>query len=185
MIVSNQFLAESTIIFCITYIKNLNYLNNIYRCDLSLSGGAESSQSGNPLQLLDTFEEDLLVNDTQFLWDLLSKNNAGIVDIVLDNSGYEVFTDFCLAAFLIAHKLASKIRFYVKRYPWYVSDVTTNDFYWTIDTMKNSNDENLKALGEISSSYLNTEVWTVEVIFINFPTSIYKCEKEKKCLMYY
>lgn len=134
-----------------------------YRCDLSLSGGAESSQSGNPLELLDSFENYILVNDSQFLWDLLNKNNFSTVDIVLDNSGYEVFTDLCLAAFLTNHKLAAKIRFYVKRYPWYVSDVTVKDFHWTIETMKNSNDENLKSLGEISSNYLKTEVWTVEV----------------------
>ena len=133
---------------------------------MSLSGGAESSQSGNPIQLLDSFEKDLIIDDTQFLWSVLSKNSSGIVDIVLDNCGYEIFTDFCLAAFLMSQKLTKKIRFYVKRYPWYVSDVTANDFHWIIESMKKSNDENLKLLGEIIFNYVKNEVWTLEVIRI-------------------
>lgn len=142
-------------------LLKLNLWGN--RCDLSLSGGAESSQSGNPIELLDSFQKDLIVDDTQFLWDLLSRKNCGTVDIVLDNSGYELFTDLCLAAFITSNKLATKIRFYVKKYPWYVSDVTENDFNCTIETMKNSNDENLKSLGEVCSNYVKNEDWTVEV----------------------
>lgn len=139
-----------------------------FRCDLSLSGGAECSESGNPLDFVNIFEKDLLIDNSQLLWDLLSKKNDGIVDIVLDNAGYELFTDLSFAAFITSQKLTKKIRFYVKRYPWYVSDVTLNDFHWTIDSMKNSSDENLKSLGEVCQNYLTKEIWTIEVIIICF-----------------
>lgn len=128
-----------------------------------MSGGAECSATGSPLDFVDTFQKDLLVDDSQLIWDLLSKNTTGIVDIVLDNAGYELFTDLSFAAFITSQKFTTKIRFYVKRYPWYVSDVTVNDFHWTIETMKNSSNEILKSLGEMCHVYLTRGVWTIEV----------------------
>ncbi|XP_063543484.1 damage-control phosphatase ARMT1-like isoform X2 [Cydia strobilella] len=49
-------------------------------------------------------------------------------DIVCDNAGFELFADLCLATWLVEQKIVEKIRFYVKRIPWFVSDVTPKDF---------------------------------------------------------
>lgn len=46
----------------------------------------------------------------------------------MDNSAYELFTDLCLADFLITNDLADVIIFHGKAIPWYVSDVTKPDF---------------------------------------------------------
>lgn len=104
------------------------------------------------------------MDDSQLLWQLLSKNNSGIVDIVLDNAGYELFTDLSFAAFITSQGLTPKVRFYVKRYPWYVSDVTLNDFHWTIEFMKTSSNETLRSFGELCHNYLTKNIWTIEVI---------------------
>jgi hypothetical protein len=40
-----------------------------------------------------------------------------------------------LADFLIQSGLAKQIRFHGKRYPWFVSDVTRNDWNWLLNTM--------------------------------------------------
>ncbi|XP_071862905.1 damage-control phosphatase ARMT1 [Bombus fervidus] len=132
------------------------------KCDLSLSAGAEVSQSTNPIEILKTLDKDILVNNLEFVWNLLrnkDSDDTNIVDIILDNAGYEFFTDLCLAAFLIASKLAGKIRFYVKRYPWYVSDTTANDFQWTLTYMENSPNESIQEL----ANYLKNNVWSIEV----------------------
>ncbi|XP_022117258.2 damage-control phosphatase ARMT1 isoform X1 [Pieris rapae] len=60
-------------------------------------------------------------------------------DIVCDNSGYELFTDLCLAHFLIAQKVVQKVRFHVKKIPWFVSDVTPRDFKYVIGSCANGN----------------------------------------------
>ncbi|XP_046752269.1 damage-control phosphatase ARMT1-like [Diprion similis] len=136
------------------------------RCDLSLSGGAENGQIGNPLELLNALEKDVLVDDTNFVWDVLVKaqKNGGLVlvDIVLDNAGYELFTDLCLATFLTAHKIAKKIRIYVKDLPWFISDVTTNDFHWMIERMIELSNPDLNQLGKLIKSYLESGAWSVE-----------------------
>ncbi|XP_063390266.1 damage-control phosphatase ARMT1-like isoform X1 [Cydia fagiglandana] len=49
-------------------------------------------------------------------------------DIVCDNAGFELFADLCLATWLIEQNIVDKIRFYVKKIPWFVSDVTPKDF---------------------------------------------------------
>ncbi|KOC60655.1 UPF0364 protein C6orf211 like protein [Habropoda laboriosa] len=134
------------------------------KCDLSLTAGAEVGQSSNPIEVLKSLDKNILVNNSDFVWNLLRKrnSNADIVDMIFDNAGYELFTDLCLAVFLLASKLAGKIRFYVKRYPWFVSDTTINDFYWTLEYMKNSPNEDLQELAKLSSNYLKNNIWTIE-----------------------
>ena len=39
------------------------------------------------------------------------------------------------ADFLLQSGLATQIRFHGKRYPWFVSDVTKNDWEWLFNTM--------------------------------------------------
>ncbi|XP_014298422.1 damage-control phosphatase ARMT1 isoform X1 [Microplitis demolitor] len=136
------------------------------KCDLSLS-------KGMPLKFEDIIkqtnmnEENILIDESPLVWDILNQfqenmtNN--IIDIVLDNAGYELFSDFCIAAFLIEYNFTKKVRFYVKRIPWFVSDVTGQDFFWSINAMKNSTHTDLMKLGHLYSSYLEDGKWTVEI----------------------
>ncbi len=81
----------------------------------------------------------LLVDDFEPLWQHLggprssSSGSSRQVDIILDNSGVELFSDLCLADFLLASGLADSITFHGKPYPWFVSDVLPKDFTETID----------------------------------------------------
>lgn len=135
------------------------------KCDLSLSAGADVSQSSNPIEVLKSLDKDILINNTELAWNVLRKNETkdrDTVDMILDNAGYELFTDFCLSVFMVSTKLASKVRFYVKRYPWYISDVTTYDFHWSLDYMQNSSNRSLQEFGKLASNYLKDNIWTVE-----------------------
>jgi hypothetical protein len=77
----------------------------------------------------------LLVDDFEALWQQLSAPGASArrVDIVLDNSGVELFSDLCLADFLLAAGLAGSVVFHGKPLPWFVSDVLPEDFAGTIE----------------------------------------------------
>nr|XP_032524289.1 damage-control phosphatase ARMT1-like [Danaus plexippus plexippus] len=61
------------------------------------------------------------------------ENCSCVPDIVCDNSGYELFTDLCLADFLISQNIVKRVRFHVKKIPWFVSDVTPKDFNFVIN----------------------------------------------------
>ncbi|XP_014486883.1 PREDICTED: protein-glutamate O-methyltransferase-like isoform X2 [Dinoponera quadriceps] len=136
------------------------------RCDLSLSAGSDASQSGDPLEVLESLKENILSNDWEQVWNILrDKNEAECVtiDIVLDNAGYELFTDLCLAAFLIVKNLTIKVRFYVKKYPWYVSDATLHDFYWILEQMDYLDTyPDLQLLSKMFFNFLDNEFWSLE-----------------------
>lgn len=76
-------------------------------------------------------KKNILANDTASLWRKLysgRNDGEGRVDIVLDNSGFELYCDLILALFLLDSKLAKKIVFHPKSVPWFVSDVNPHDF---------------------------------------------------------
>ncbi|XP_011300702.1 UPF0364 protein C6orf211 homolog [Fopius arisanus] len=146
-------------------LMKLNLWGN--RCDLSHSGGVavNASQHCAPMDRLSMIDPNLLIDNTSSVWDLLTKAATGrdvIIDVVLDNAGYELFTDLSLALFVTRHKLATKIRFYVKNHPWYISDVTAKDCRWTIESMKNSTNSKLQEFGKICGDYFDSGTWTIE-----------------------
>ncbi|KAL4707526.1 hypothetical protein ACJJTC_000278 [Scirpophaga incertulas] len=57
-------------------------------------------------------------------------------DIVCDNAGYELFSDLVVASFLIEQNIVDKVRFHVKKIPWFVSDVTPKDFQYVVEQCK-------------------------------------------------
>lgn len=81
------------------------------------------------------------------------------VDIVLDNSGFELITDLVLADFLLSSKLATKIHFYGKTIPWFVSDTTIHDFNWIIKQLKHSNNKWVSQCGVDWEDHIKTGRW--------------------------
>lgn len=115
---------------------------------------------------MESFDEDILVNDWEPVWHIVKENVEDVdnIRIVLDNAGYELFTDLCLAAFLVTIVPATKITFYVKAYPWYVSDTTIHDFHWILDYMSSRDGyPNLQLLSKTFKKFLDREVWNVKV----------------------
>jgi len=100
------------------------------------------------------------VDDTSRVWRLLEpvKTNR-CVDIVLDNAGFELFADLCLAEFLIASGTAARVRFYGKQIPWFVSDVTASDWLWSLEQLAMSPSAALSQLGQRWQQYLSDGVW--------------------------
>ena len=93
------------------------------------------------------------------------------MDIVLDNAGFELFTDLCLAEFLVASGIVQRIVLHPKSFPWFVSDVTQTDIDWTLDQLATSNDEFLARIGKLwKDRFINK---TFSVFHNNFWTLPY------------
>ena len=84
-----------------------------------------------------------------------------MVDIVMDNSGFELFTDLCLADFLITSGIASAVRMRIKNCPWFVSDTTPFDFTWTLEKLAGSNEPALAEVGGRWLRHVEEARWTV------------------------
>ncbi|KIJ04814.1 hypothetical protein PAXINDRAFT_141704 [Paxillus involutus ATCC 200175] len=77
----------------------------------------------------------ILKDDQEAVWEYIKTlaGPGGRCDFVLDNAGFELFTDFVFADFLVTYTpYFSKIVFHPKLFPWFVSDVTPADFEITI-----------------------------------------------------
>lgn len=101
---------------------------------------------------------------------MISFSFSSFLDVVLDNAGYELFTDLCLADYMISKKLCKSNRIYVKNMPWFISDVMTKDFYWLLDKLADVEDENLRVISVRWKKYLRDGIWkTVESDFWTLP----------------
>jgi len=71
----------------------------------------------------------ILKDDQEVIWNQLKSLRGDRIDFVLDNSGFELFTDLVFADFLVTYTpYVSKVVFHPKLIPWFVSDVTPVDF---------------------------------------------------------
>lgn len=83
-------------------------------------------------------EDKILTNDLDQAWEELRSTKKPLkrVDFVLDNSGFELYTDLIFGLFLIDLKLADQIVLHTKDIPWMVSDVNIKDFYKLLSLLR-------------------------------------------------
>lgn len=115
----------------------------------SISQGEDNSQTHNIVDQLETLKKFILCDDAPQFWQYLkekiserptlsSNTNTEIsIGYVLDNAGFELFTDLCFADSLMSK--VDRIDFHVKTMPWFVSDALHQDFNWLIDSMIHAN----------------------------------------------
>jgi uncharacterized protein with ATP-grasp and redox domains len=141
------------------------------KCDLSISSGNQNSQSTNPFDDIIKMSDKIVANDLKKLWNYvknLSLSSSSIqLIVVLDNAGFELFSDLCLVEFLHISGLLkgdSIVKFYVKSIPWFVSDTMTKDFDWLLKYLSNSRNTHSSHIKHLSNkwiNYLKTGKWVI------------------------
>lgn len=100
--------------------------------DLSLLAGnvtLEDIKSVQGAEVRKKNEENILVNDLDKAWSFIKANGSSRVDIVLDNSGFELFADLIFALFVLDSNLVKEVHLHCKEIPWFVSDTMPKDFH--------------------------------------------------------
>ncbi|RXW22785.1 hypothetical protein EST38_g3065 [Candolleomyces aberdarensis] len=78
----------------------------------------------------------ILKDDQHAVWEHVKTLKDARVDFVLDNSGFELFTDLVFADFLVTYTPhVSSVVFHPKIIPWFVSDVLPQDFSETLQLL--------------------------------------------------
>ncbi|KAI5742939.1 hypothetical protein M8J77_012880 [Diaphorina citri] len=150
------------------------------RADLSLSGGEVTEQESICSQI-DALDKFILVDDTEKVYQALTKipvnGKPKMLDIVLDNAGFELYFDLCLADLLLSAKIVTQVRFHPKNCPWFVSDTNPRDFHWMIKVTHESTDPSLSKIGARWQKYVDEGKFTVETD--EFWTLSYEFDKMK------
>ncbi|KAL3275547.1 hypothetical protein HHI36_020306 [Cryptolaemus montrouzieri] len=129
------------------------------KCDLSLNPDGVKPVLINQISEL---AKNILVNDSEKIWDTLQNSPGDTIDIVLDNVGTELLSDLCLAHYITANNLTKKINFHVKNLPWFMSDVMEKDLKWMLKKLKEHEDPLLKSFGEAWRQYFDNQTWQVK-----------------------
>ncbi|KAK0478781.1 DUF89 domain-containing protein [Armillaria novae-zelandiae] len=109
--------------------QDLSLLTNLSSSDIEhLQAVGKDAQAAR--------EAFILKDDQEPVWNHLKSLKGERIDFVLDNAGFELFTDLVFADFLVTHTpYVSKVVMHPKLIPWYVSDVTPSDFSQTLDLL--------------------------------------------------
>jgi uncharacterized protein with ATP-grasp and redox domains len=111
---------------------DLSLLTSLTYEDIQKLQGSQARQAS---------QKNILVNDLEAAFNVMQKarvekkHGERRVDIVLDNSGFELFVDLILAGYLLSAGLATNVVLHPKRLPWFVSDVTPRDFSDLLNSM--------------------------------------------------
>lgn len=134
---------------------------------MSISAGAENSQTINPVIQLEELRSCIVCDESQQVWQHLEtvrgmKDSSHRMDIVLDNAGFELFSDMCLAELLMSLGLVKEVHFHAKSIPWFVSDVTKEDIDWTLNELIQSEDKILHSFGSQWKSRFADNSWILK-----------------------
>ena len=82
----------------------------------------------------------VLCDDSENIYEFLKilsseKKKNKRFDIICDNCGKELFSDLFLACYFLYLGLANEVVFHVKKYPFFVSDATENDFGFLLQSI--------------------------------------------------
>jgi len=144
------------------------------KSDLSLHASVESAQTsmgGDTLQAgtlkqLRLLQRNVLADCSPAVWQKVAGLMAGggaraRIDIVLDNAGYELFTDMCLAHWLVVKGACKAIKFHCKDIPWFVSDTSPADFHWLVGALQASPVASIARVGAIFQQHVDARRWIV------------------------
>lgn len=155
--------------------------------DLSLSSGqAVTEKVSDLINMLESFEDNILCNHSEALWeflnDLKSERIASQkhvrIDIVLDNCGIELASDLILADFLLRHDFIDEIVLHGKTFPWFISDVTHADFEYLLVQFQSENSIYTSKLYERLRTYL--DAGSLKLTFDPFWTLSYSFDQMNK-----
>lgn len=151
------------------------------RIDLSLfptdAGEHERSQ-------IETYREqaNILVDDTAILAERVASFDGVRLDFIVDNAGFELFCDLCLADFLLNIGAAGKIYLHLKAQPLFVSDAMVKDVHYTLEVLAADRDSEVQSLAHRLQEHIaqgrlqccEHPFWTAPLGFWEMPEELHR-----------
>jgi hypothetical protein len=102
----------------------------------------------------------ILIDDSLLAWERISSYPNKPIVFLLDNSGVELFMDLCLADYFLSfNKTTACVYFYVKCFPWFVSDTTFYDVEWLLNHLELKDDKEISKLVSRWRKYILDSKW--------------------------
>ena len=126
--------------------------------------------------------ENLLINDFPKVLEVFKRSSLSHIAFINDNIGMELGLDLFLADFLLRNNWVDKTTFYLKPYPFFVSDAMPKDLQDTIHFFIQTSNASLSRLGKrmqkaLSEGTLSTSAdwfWASSYHFCEMPKPLYE-----------
>ncbi len=120
----------------------------------------------------------LIIDDTEPVSDILFKGIRRL-DIILDNSGMELFADLLLVAVLIERNLVDHAVLHAKAYPTFVSDATYTDIEVLLNALKLHGNKALFNISTMINEFISSgKIFVKDDDFWNAPLHYYQFPKK-------
>lgn len=149
------------------------------RADLSLW---PADKGGNDHVELGGEEAHILVDETAAIADYLFglETPTVRVDFIMDNAGFELVCDLCLADFLLSSETAAAVHLHLKSHPTFVSDAMVKDVQQAIELLAADSHQDVGALARrlqehVEDGRLRLQhhlFWTSPLPFWQMPTAL-------------
>jgi len=115
-------------------------------------------------EVLKSSTKMLLTDHSDAVWDAVSTAGDGKqMDLIVDNAGFELITDLCLADFLVTSGLAKKVVIHLKTHPVFVSDAMAKDVRSHIEALASDAtpgvDERMRGIAKRWQPFLDSGQW--------------------------
>ncbi|KII62930.1 hypothetical protein RF11_12135 [Thelohanellus kitauei] len=134
--------------------------------DLSMTAGSHQVSLDHTNFDVFNYTKDLLNNDLDGVCDYiaqLSYLTTKTCHLVIDNCGLEFFSDLCFGLYLLTTSSANEVVFHIKvllfcvrKFPTFVSDVTSADITYMSSFLYDSNDPDLIKVQDLMSEYVES-----------------------------
>ena len=151
------------------------------KADLSL-WPADEEMDSEGLTNVQQQQAHVLANDAPAVADHLASlgSQTTRVDFIVDNAGFELVCDLCLADFLLSSQMAQSVHLQLKLHPTFVSDATIKDVEHTMAFLANETDPDVRALAARLSHHLDQKrlflrtdpYWTSSLSFWEVPNPL-------------
>jgi len=131
--------------------------------------------------------ENLLINDFLKVFDAFQRRSLSHIAFANDNAGMELGFDILLADFLLRSNWVDKLTFFLKPYPFFVSDAMIKDLQETLKAYTQNSSPSLSHLGKRMERFISEGTlslsddwfWASARHFCEMPQSLYE---EISCL---
>jgi len=149
------------------------------RADLSL-WPLEGEDANPSRQKIEGEVTHILVDDTSLIADKITSGQRGRIDVIVDNAGFELICDLCLADFLLTTQAAEIVYLHLKPHPTFVSDAMIEDVQHTVRVLAADHDQAVQLLAQRLQDYLATGrlclhddlFWTSPLAFWEMPEAL-------------
>lgn len=147
------------------------------RADMSLF---PINSEDNNQQEIHLEQSHILVDDAPQVAEKITNFKNVRIDFIIDNAGFELFGDLCLADFLLTSQAAEIIYLHLKPYPTFVSDATIQDVHDTLAILAADEDQEVQLLVNRLQDYItqgrlicrDDYFWTSPLMFWEMPEEL-------------